>query len=430
MNTDDPHPSRTLTRLKSLQTTLSHIAHTHSGSSYFVFDEAALSHAADLFEHYLPGVTPFYAVKSNDRHEILSHLAARGWSFDVASAYEVERVHALGVSGTRMILANPFKDNNSLESLMRYQVAMTTADSPEELVKLQRTFGGLPAIAQPAVLIRISLPAEGVQTDLGVKFGCRPEQAVPLLQQCVELGLNPGGIAFHVGTQSWNLGNYERAMQAAIEALNTFNASSGLNLRLIDIGGGFPWGTSDGSGPLRVEELLAGVGQICQSAQAQGFMLQAEPGRVICGGAFSLITTVIGKATRNGQTWYYLSDGVYGGYNGVMYDHQPYLFLPLNQDLEHSDQSSDWAMTVVCGPTCDGVDIMSRAAWLPTNLEAGDRVFTPDIGAYSLVAATEFNGFARSPIISGDHAPLPLLEAALHIPVTNAEEIPQAMSLS
>jgi alpha-D-ribose 1-methylphosphonate 5-triphosphate diphosphatase PhnM len=47
-----------------------------------------------------------------------------------------------------------------------------------------------------------------------------------------------------------------------------------------------------------------------------------------------------------------------------------------------------------------------------------------------LVAATEFNGFARSPIISADHAPLPLLEAALHIPVTSAEEIPQAVSLS
>lgn len=394
-------------RLQQIQARLRLIPSDYFGNSFYLFDEAALADAVALFEHHLQGVTPFYAMKANDRIEILQVLAQAGWSFDAASAAEVEKLIALGVSGDRIILANPFKDRRTLDSMVTHRVAMTTADSPEELVKLQQAYQAVPAEEQPLVLIRISLPAEGVQTDLGVKFGCPPIQAVQLLKNCLKLGLKPGGISFHVGTQSWNLGNYQRCLEASLWVLKEFARDTGVDLRLIDIGGGFPWGSADGSGSLDVAPLLAEIGALTAQAQAEGYVLQAQPGRVICAGAFTLVSTVIGKTQRNQKVWYYLSDGVYGAYNGILYDHQPYLFLPLQRSL---DERPDWAEAVVCGPTCDGVDIMSHGTPLVADLEIGDAVFTPDIGAYSMVAASQFNGFDRARIVPV--STLPELQAA------------------
>jgi ornithine decarboxylase len=407
-------------RLEMLQTKLRQIPQNHFGSSFYLFDEVALASAAETFQNSLKNVTPFYAVKANDRDEILSFLADLGWSFDAASAAEVEKLVALGVTGDRIILANPFKDKRTLNSIVEHRVCMTTADSPEELIKLQARFQGLSEAEQPQVLIRISLPAEGVQTDLGVKFGCPPIQALELLKTCLRLGLKPGGISFHVGTQSWSLGNYERALDAAQWVLQSFEKETDVSLKLIDIGGGFPWGSSDGSGPLDVQALLDGVGQLTAQAQSKGYTVQAQPGRVICAGAFSLVSTVIGKTMRNQRPWYYLSDGVYGAYNGILYDHQPYLFLPLDQSLS---DSAEWLESVVCGPTCDGVDIMSHGIPLPLNLEEGDYLFTPDIGAYSMVAASQFNGFSRAKVISARSLELAALSELNYQPIRSPEPI-------
>lgn len=402
-------------RLSQIQAQIRAIPSRHFGKYFYFFDDNALNQAVIQFENLLPGVTPFYAMKANDRPEILRLLNERGWSFDAASAAEVEKLIALGVSGERIILANPFKDTRTLESMRQHAVAMTTADSPEELQKLAQFFAS--EALQPRVLIRMTLPSEGVQTNLGVKFGCPPLQAVQLLEGCLKLGLQPEGISFHVGTQSWNAQNYARHFEGALWVLQEFERRSGLHLDLIDIGGGFPWGSANGSGPEQVLPLLKAVGQMAQEAQAQGFRLQAQPGRVICAGAYTLVSTVIGKTTRNGKPWYYLSDGVYGAYNGIMYDHQPYLFLPVDRPMAEMEAESA-TLSVVCGPTCDGVDIMGQNVPLPAGLEIGEYLFSPDIGAYSMVAATQFNGFDQAPILFASQL---AREVLMHIEASEQE---------
>ena len=50
----------------------------------------------------------------------------------------------------------------------------------------------------------------------------------------------------------------------------------------------------------------------------------SEPGRYMCGTAVNLVTRVIGTKERNGQPWYVLDDGMYGSYNGLVFDHWTY----------------------------------------------------------------------------------------------------------
>jgi ornithine decarboxylase len=53
----------------------------------------------------------------------------------------------------------------------------------------------------------------------------------------------------------------------------------------------------------------------------------------------------------------------------------------------------------VVGPTCDSFDKVSLAQNLPANLKYGDLLYTVNIGAYSCVSATSFNGFPPAKII-------------------------------
>ena len=53
----------------------------------------------------------------------------------------------------------------------------------------------------------------------------------------------------------------------------------------------------------------------------------------------------------------------------------------------------------MAGPTCDTADVLFQEKMLPEDLQAGDFVYIPNAGAYTIAYASTFNGF-----------PLPRLE--------------------
>lgn len=52
----------------------------------------------------------------------------------------------------------------------------------------------------------------------------------------------------------------------------------------------------------------------------------------------------------------------------------------------------------LAGPTCDSVDVIARDYPMP-GLRPGDIVVSPMMGAYTAVAASQFNGIAPTPIV-------------------------------
>ena len=58
--------------------------------------------------------------------------------------------------------------------------------------------------------------------------------------------------------------------------------------------------------------------------------------------------------------------------------------------------------TVQCkvwGPTCDSIDCVCPEAELPAKLEVGDWLGFDKMGAYTVCAASQFNGFEVSRVI-------------------------------
>jgi len=99
----------------------------------------------------------------------------------------------------------------------------------------------------------------------------------------------------------------------------------------------------------------------------------------------------MGQAEREGQIWYYLDDGIYGSFSGLMFDHTEYPLVTLKQDGE-------LVPSVLSGPTCDSIDVIAENIMLP-KLENGDLVIGRMMGAYTSATATDFNFFKRAQTI-------------------------------
>jgi len=110
----------------------------------------------------------------------------------------------------------------------------------------------------------------------------------------------------------------------------------------------------------------------------------AEPGRCISGDSMTLVVRVIGRSIRSGIPWYFIDDGLYGAFSGKLFDHCDYELIP--------QRTGPVRECVVAGPTCDSIDIVSRDQMLP-DLQVGDLLIVPSMGAYTKASATSFNGF-------------------------------------
>lgn len=155
---------------------------------------------------HLPRAGIYYAIKANPHPRVLERLFVLGSHFDVASAGEMEMLHAIGVDGSRMIYANPVHDARGFSAASRLDVRRFTFDDASEIPKL--------AAAAPGadVLVRVQVHNSKALVDLNTKFGAPFDKALPLLRKAEQSGLHAKGICFHVGSQSLSTAAYEEAL--------------------------------------------------------------------------------------------------------------------------------------------------------------------------------------------------------------------------
>ena len=330
-----------------------------------------------LLRTHLPRVKVFYAIKANPHRRILELMRDLGSNFDVASDGEIMELSSLGVDGSRMIYANPMKTVNGLRACRNAGVGKMTFDSAGEIDKMARECPGA------TVLLRIRIDNSSAHVDLNKKFGAAREQALELLLKARDAGLDAAGIAFHVGSQTTSADPYLYALDIAREIFEEA-AAAGMQLRIMDIGGGFP--IPEPKGRFNLQEMLNQINARLDE-DFPGVEIWAEPGRFICGTAVNLITSVIGVTERGGQPWYFLDEGLYGTFSGVLFDQWDFKLI--------SFKEGEQVAATFAGPSCDSLDIMFRGK-MTVRQEEGDLILVPICGAYTSASATTFNGFSKA----------------------------------
>jgi ornithine decarboxylase len=339
----------------------------------------------------LPGVELHYALKPLPHASVVATVAEEGGCFDLATAGEVAVVAAAGVDPARTIHTHPIKTHAQIAAALAFGTRTFVFDNELELAKF------LPERARVELLLRVSFCNKENRADLSRKFGVAPKDALRLLGRARDLGVVVRGLSFHVGSQTLRAENYVEALHACREIFDAAARELALSLDTIDIGGGFP---------VPYTEPVPAIDAFCAPIRAAlatlfgGCRVLAEPGRFIAAPAMTLAVSVMGSAPRaGGATWYYLDDGVYGSYSGVLNDHGRYTFVPLRELL--GEPPAPRVPCVLAGPTCDSIDVVEPEALLP-QLTYGDVLVSPKMGAYSAVTATDFNFFPRAKIVVVD----------------------------
>jgi len=361
------------------------------GTPLFILDHKKLRRNYRTFKKNLPRVQCYYAVKANTHPEIIKTLFLEGSSFDVASYNEFMQIYEYikhfeekdkeFFIWDKIIFSNTIKDKITLSKIKRYR-PLVTFDNSDELKKIKACCN------TAGLILRLKVPDSGSQVEMSSKFGAEPGDAEKLIRQAHDAGLMVEGLSFHVGSQCTNFDNYTAALAITSEIFNNANRK-GYNLKIIDIGGGFPV-PYDTQVP-EFEGLASLIDSECQRLFPPDVEIIAEPGRFIAATAATLITEIIGKSRRDGKIFYYINDGVYHTFSGVIFDH----WLPNFTAFKNGEKE----VCAVVGQTCDSFDKISQSISLPENLEIGDYLFTENIGAYSIASSTKFNGFDGAKII-------------------------------
>lgn len=164
---------------------------------------------------------------------------------------------------------------------------------------------------------------------------------------------------------------------------------------MIDIGGGFP-GQDGQDGIVKFEDIAnqikKGIDEFFHELiENNKIEFIAEPGRYFAHKSHILVLNVIGKKVKQDKDnqkhiTYFLNDGVYGSFNYIHFDHAEVEILPFNE------RDGELYNSTLFGPTCDSIDKIAENIKLP-DLAIGEWIYVPNLGAYSISAASGFNGF-------------------------------------
>lgn len=333
--------------------------------------------------HALPLAQVYYAVKANPAPPVLERLVRLGCRFDAAGIEEVEFCLDAGAAPVSISFGNTIKKASAIRRAHEAGVTMFAFDSIEELRKL--------AVNAPGarVYCRILVENAGADWPLSRKFGTTVEIARSLMIHAGELGLDPFGLSFHVGSQQTTTSSYEAAI-GKVGMLFTDLKEAGVNVRMVNLGGGFPVRYSS-----EVPEIDR-FGDAIMAAMTSHFgnalpEMVIEPGRFIVGSAGLVQAEVVLACRReeNGLRWVYLDIGRFGGLAETEGEAIKYRIT-----TPHDGMATE--PVAIAGPTCDGADILYEKSHyrMPLALTCGDKVELHDTGAYvTTYASQRFNGF-------------------------------------
>jgi ornithine decarboxylase len=353
---------------------------------YLLIDVDAIERKYSEIVGALDGIDVHYALKANPHPDVVRRLAARGSGFDAAGLAEIDRCLEAGAPASRISFGSTIKKQADIAGAYERGVRVFAFDAEGELAKLAAAAPGA------SVFCRLLIETGGAEWPLSRKFGCDVASACELLLRARELGLRPCGVSFHVGSQQTDVEQWDIGVAAAADVFRAL-AAEGIELDLINLGGGFPARYRTPVPP--IADYAAAIRRSVQRRFGFGagrLRLVAEVGRALVAEAGVIdaeVVLIARKSIADERRWVYLDAGVLNG-----------LIETVGESIKYpirTARDGDPAMPVVlAGPTCDSFDVMyDRAGYtLPESLEVGDRVHILCTGAYTYTySSIEFNGF-------------------------------------
>ena len=340
------------------------------------------------------GAQIHYAVKANDHLAVLRVFAKGGAGADVVSEGELRRARKAGVAADHIVFSGVGKTVREIELALAEGIYQINIESPAELEMISAIAGNLGKTAKVALRINPDVDA-GTHAKITTgkaenKFGIPYDEAAAVYARAAALpGVEPVGIALHIGSQILSTTPYRAAFARAADLIRDLRAQ-GQTVSRMDCGGGLGIGYRDEAGG----SPAALAGAIKGAFGGMGLDLMVEPGRWLVGPAGVLLASVV---LVKGNDRFVVIDAamndlvrpaMYDAYHGI---------VPLSAGNAVGPASP----VDIVGPVCESGDTFARNRMLPA-LPAGARVAILDAGAYGAVMSSTYNARPMPPIAMVD----------------------------
>ncbi|MDD3919342.1 MAG: type III PLP-dependent enzyme [Candidatus Pacebacteria bacterium] len=332
----------------------------------------------------LPYAKIYYAVKANPEDEVIKILDKKGSNFDIATIFEMEQLLRLGISTDRMSFGNTIKKEEDIAYAYKKGIRLFATDSESDLNKIARQ------APEAKVFFRLLCDGSGADWPLSRKFGAYPDMIFRLALRAKKLNLIPYGLSFHVGSQQRDIGQWDNAISQCKYLFDSL-ADADINLKLINIGGGFPSNYLEPTQDISV--YAKEVTRFLKEDFGDNFPeIIIEPGRSLVGDSGTLVSEIVmisSKSTTTGYDWVYVDVGKFGGLIETIGESIKY---PIISEGATKDNTKE---VILAGPTCDSMDILyeNYRYKLNKDIKEGDRLYFLTTGAYTAsYSSIYFNG--------------------------------------
>lgn len=317
----------------------------------------------------------YYAMKANNHPFVLKKMKEQSLGFEIASYGEFLQLCEIGVRPENMICSNPVKPIRFIKESYKLGLRYFAFDSYSELEKFEKF------APEACLYVRLSVDNTTSDYPLSGKFGVTPQKAVDLIRLAKKKGLNVCGINFHVGSQCRNVNSWEEALVKVRHLLDQL-ALHNISIDFIDLGGGLP--VNYGENILSIDAFaLAIKGYIDKHIKPYNVRLFIEPGRAFVADSIDAVASVIGVRENHNSNIVTLDIGVFSG------------LIEMAQGFHYqieTDSKNPKKIYTLYGPSCDSMDKLFEKVSL-NEVKVGDKIRILNAGAYSIVYASEFNGF-------------------------------------
>ncbi|MEZ5336607.1 MAG: type III PLP-dependent enzyme, partial [Methanolobus sp.] len=350
---------------------------------FLIIDLSRIEKMYDELVKNMPFVKIYYATKANPLDEVITTLNKKGSNFDAATVYEIDQLLRLGIDPDKISYGNTIKKAKDIAYAYEKGVRLFVTDSESDLLKIAANAPG------SRVFFRLLTESDGADWPLSRKFGAHPDVIYELILQAQELGLEPYGLSFHVGSQQRDIGQWDNALS---KCKYLFEAVSmqGIKLKMINLGGGFPAKYLSPANELETyaHEILRFIQEDFGIEHPE---IIIEPGRSLTADAGIIVTEIVmvaRKAKLNQYKWVYLDIGKFGGLIETLDECIKYPIYSENKGFEEE--------VILAGPTCDSMDILyeDHKYGFPDSIQEGERLYVFTAGAYTQsYSSVSFNGF-------------------------------------
>ena len=330
-----------------------------------------------------------YAVKANDRLAVLRLFAREGAGADVVSEGELRRAREAGIQASHIVFSGVGKGERELRLALTDDIEQINVESAEELDMLSAIATSMGRTARVALRINPDVDAgthAKITTGLAHnKFGVPYPDAAALYARAASLpGIEPIGLAVHIGSQVESLAPYRAAYGRIAELVRTIRAA-GHHITTVDCGGGLgiPYRSEPVPSPVALAAAIRGA------FHNINVKLLLEPGRWLVASAGLLLASVILEKQAPGGRFVVLDAAMNDLVRPAMYDAWHGIVPVSAVDAVAVATPAD-----VVGPICESGDTFARNRLLPP-LAPNARVAILDAGAYGSVMSSAYN--ARLP---------------------------------